>query len=114
MIIQKNEKIHVVYRALYEGSTRRHVIGEVTEAEGSVCRIYGYVFIYDTNATEFVRKQNKRTTVIDLAESGYIVNIVPNDVDLDGVIYRYLGGEGAVLTDGKNFQLNINEFTSRS
>ena len=113
MVIEKNEKVHVIYRALYENSTRRHVIGEVVAVEGSICRIKGYVYIYNEKGTEFVRKDDKRITIIDLAESGYIVNVIDSGVDLDAVTYSYVSGVGTIVTDGKNFRLSVNEFTSR-
>ena len=114
MIIEEHEKVHIIYRALYDQSIRRHIVGEVEGVEGSICRIHGYIFIYDSKATKFVRKNRKRTTIVDVAESGYIVNVINPDVDLDSVEYRYISGEGDVVTDGKGFQMNINEFGSRS
>ena len=114
MIIQENEKVHVIYRAIFDQSIRRHFVGQIEAVEGSICRINGYVFIYDTKATKFVRKNRKRITIINTAESGYIVNVIKPEVDLELVEYRYITGEGDVVTDGKGFQMNINEFGSRS
>ena len=76
MIIEQGNKVHVIYRALFENSSRRHFLGEVQEAEGSVCRLEGFVFIYDQKSTMFLRREEKRITIIDLAESGYVVNII--------------------------------------
>lgn len=114
MVVEIGEKIHVVYRSLYENSTRRHFIGEVKAAEGALCRVEGYAFIYDSRRTEFVKKSGLRTTIIDLAESGYVANIIDKSVNLDEVHYRYMSGEGLAATDGKNFVLNINEFSAKS
>lgn len=114
MIIEIGDKIHVMYRALYENSTRRHFLGEVISSESSVCRLEGYVFVYDQKMTTFVRKPEKRTTIIDLAESGYVVNIINSDVVLDDVAYKYAQGVGLIATDEKDFALNINEFGSKS
>lgn len=114
MIIEPGEKVHVVYRALYESSNRRHFLGEVKIANGTVCRIVGYAFVYDPKSTLFVKKENKRTTIIDLAESGYIVNMIDRNVDLDKMFYKYGTGAGLNVTDGKGYALNINEFGARS
>jgi hypothetical protein len=83
-------------------------------AEGSVCRLQGYVFIYDQKSTMYVKKPEKRITIIDLAESGYVVNVIDNNVVLADVNYRYTQGVGLVATDEKDFALNINEFGSKS
>jgi len=114
MVIEKGEYVHVIYRALYEHSGRRHFLGEVRVAEGTVCRIEGYVFVYDEKSSVFNRKPEKRITVIDLSESGYIVNVIDKKVALDNIVYKYEQGVGLVATDGKGFSLNINEFGAKS
>lgn len=114
MLIEIGEKVHIMYRALYENSTRRHFLGEVLAAEGSVCRLQGFVFVYDTKSTEFIRKSEKRITIVDLSESGYIANIIDREVTLDDVIYKYSPGVGLIATDNKSFSLNINEFGAKS
>lgn len=114
MIIEVGEKIHVVYRSLYENSTRRHFVGSIVASNGALCRVEGYAFIYDGKKTEFVKKQGLRTTIIDLAESGYVVNVIDASVNLEDVQYRYISGEGLMATDGKEFLLNINEFGAKS
>ena len=114
MIIRKGEKIHIMYRALFENSIRRHFLGEVLAAEGPVCRVEGFVFVYDQKTTQFVRKPEKRVTIIDATQSGYIVNIIDREVNLDNVIYKYAQGVGLIATDNKSFSLNINEFGAKS
>lgn len=114
MIVGIGEKLHIVYRSYYEQSTRRHFIGEVLAAEGSVCRIQGFVFIYDERTSEFVRRQNKRTTIIDVAESGFIANIISSNINLEEVRYQYARDIGLIATDGKEFSLTINEFSAKS
>lgn len=114
MIIEIGEKLHIMYRTLYENSTRRHFLGEVQAAEGTACRLEGFVFIYDKKSTDFIRKPEKRVTIIDLSESGYVVNIIDKEVNLDDVSYKYARGDGLVATDNKSFSLSINEFGSSS
>lgn len=114
MIIEKGEKIHVMYRALYENSTRRHFLGEVKMAEGPACRLEGFVFVYDKKTTEFIRKPEKRITIIDLSESGYITNIIDKEVNLENVNYKYTQGIGLIATDNNGFSLNINEFGAKN
>ncbi len=114
MVIDVDEKLHIMYRSLYEKSTRRHFLGKVTAAKDSLCRIEGYVFIYDDKKTEFMKKPELRTTVIDLAESGYVVNIIDPNVVLEDVRYSYAPGVGLIATDDKGFTLDINEFGSKS
>lgn len=114
MIIEQGNKVHVIYRALFESSTRRHFLGEVVVAEDSLCRLEGYVFVLDPESDLYKKKPEKRITIIDLAESGYIVNVIDDDVVLADVTYRYLEDIGRVATDGKGFTLDINEFGPKS
>ncbi len=114
MIIEKGNKVHLTYRALYEGSNRRHFLGEVMAVEGAVCRLDGYAFVYNPKTTMFEKKPDKRTTIVDLAESGYIVNILDASLSVDKVVYEYKRDVGLIATDNEKFILNINEFGARS
>ena len=114
MILSVGEKLHVVYRAMFEQSTRRHFIGEVTAVDGAMCRLEGYAYVYDTKSTMFVRKPEKRITIIDASESGYIINVINADVVLNDVVYRYIQNVGLIATDNKAFSLDINEFSAKS
>jgi hypothetical protein len=51
---------------------------------------------------------------MDLAGSGYIVNVISSNVELESVRYKYVQEIGLIATDGKQFSLNINEFGSKS
>jgi hypothetical protein len=114
MLIDIGEKIHIAYRMLHEKAIRRHFIGEVIASEGAICRMQGYVFVYDSSNNMFSRKAELRTTIIDLAESGYFVNIIQQNVDIDQIFYKYEKGSGVMATDGKGFELNVHEFGSKA
>jgi hypothetical protein len=114
MIIEQGDKVHIIYRALYGNSTRRHFLGEVLAADGALCRVEGYVFVHDPKSTMYTKRPEKRTTIVDLGESGYIVNIVDREVILENVTYKYVRDLGLIATDNANFVLNINEFGARS
>ena len=114
MIIASGDKVHVIYRALFESSTRRHFIGEVIVVIGTLCRLEGYVFVLDEESGLYKKKPEKRSTIMDLAESGYIVNVIESNINLADVTYRYLQNIGMVATDDKDFTLDINEFGPKS
>jgi hypothetical protein len=114
MLIEEGTKLHVIYRALYEKSTRRHFLGEIIKCDGVVCLLQGYEFVYDPKLETYQRKPERRRTIIDLAESGYVVNIIDPNVKLDDVSYKYSRETGMVATDGKSFSLGINEFGLRN
>ena len=90
-----------------------HDLGNNIATEIVIVVRLGFAFVHDPRTEAYKRKTEKRTTVIDLAESGYIVNIIDSDVKLDEVIYRYDENAGMIATDDKEFSLDINEFGLR-
>lgn len=113
MIISQGEKFHVVMRRSYEGQVRRHFLGTADAVMGAIVRTTGYVFIYDDMKAQYIKKQSKRTTIMNLAESSYIVNFIPQSVSIDDLRYETIDRTFLALTDGKGFQLDINEFSTK-
>jgi hypothetical protein len=114
MIIAIGEKLHLTYRALFENSSRRHFLGEVMAVNGAICRLKGYAFVLDPKIGSYTKRPEKRITIVDLSESGYIVNVIDSAIDLSAVNYKYIRDIGLVVTDGKDFEMNINEFGTKS
>ncbi|TVO66873.1 hypothetical protein [Denitromonas ohlonensis] len=100
-------------RALYEGAIRRHFLGEIMAVDRGLCRLEGFAFVYDAKLTVFLKRPERRFTIVDLGDSGYVVNVIDSCVDIDAVTYQYLSNIGLVATDGKSFVLNINEFAAK-
>lgn len=113
MIINANEKFHVVMRRHYEDQVQRHFIGKVDTVVGAIVRATGYAFIYDETKAQYVKKDAPRTTIMNLGESGYIVNIIPESVNIDDLRYETIDRKFLALTDGKDYRLDINEFSTR-
>jgi hypothetical protein len=110
MLVSQGEKFHVVMRRAYEGQVRRHFIGQADAVTDAVVRATGYVFIYEDIDAQYIKKETPRTTILDLAESGYIVNFIPQSVNIDDLRYEIVDQKFLVVTDGKGFILDINEF----
>jgi hypothetical protein len=109
MVVDPGEKIHVIERRRFESDPRRHFFGVVDRSDGAVVRVTGYIFVYDSGSSTYVRSDKPRTRLISLTSSGLIINVVPGDVEVDAV--RYSDDEGRLeLTDGAGFSLDINEF----
>jgi len=110
MLIEINEKVHVVVRRTFETDLRRHFIGEIKVVNDSIARIEGYFMIFDKSKNTFIKKPTMRVTIMDLSSSGYWVNILPKDVKLADLKYVYDSNTKLILTDGKSFEMDINEF----
>jgi hypothetical protein len=113
MVIEKGEKVHIITRRLFEGDIRRHFVGEVLDSEGSVARVEGYAFVYDSVKNDFVRKPGKRVRIFDLAQTGYIVCVLPDQAILQDLHYKLTDHKNMICTDGKSFQLDISEFGAK-
>ena len=110
MLIEISEKVHVVVRRTFETDLRRHFIGEIKMANDSIARIEGYFMLFDKSKNTFIKNPNIRVTIMDLSSSGYWVNIIPKDVSLADLRYNYDSNNKLKLTDGKSFEIDINEF----
>ncbi|MBU2549116.1 MAG: hypothetical protein KKB20_11920 [Proteobacteria bacterium] len=47
MLLQPNEKIHVIFRRLFSEDVRRHFAGQVIFVTDQAARVQGFVFIFD-------------------------------------------------------------------
>jgi len=55
---------------------------------------FGYLFVYNAVAGEFVRRRHQRVYIIPIGDSGTIVNVLPDDVDLENGYLRVMGKGG--------------------
>ncbi len=107
MILKPGEKIHVIHRRFYEDDTRRQFVGTVEIMDGNLARVSGYLFTIDSNLNQFVRGDAIRTRIIPLSSGSVIVNVIPDDVDIENVRYEYRNRGNTVVTDGSEWALEI-------
>jgi hypothetical protein len=113
MLVEAGEKLHIIERRYFETDLRRHFVGEVISSMDTMIRIVGYVWIYNPSKGEFVRKPEKRERIFNLTgDNRLTINIIPKNVDIDQVTYKNIPERGLVVTDGKDFELDVSEFTA--
>lgn len=110
MILDVGEKVHIIERRYFADDLRRHLVGEIVQSSDNAIRVKGYVWIFDV-MKGFVRKPEIRERVLYPTDRSTI-NIIPKEVNLSELKYVISPGEGLIVTDGKKFSLNINEFGS--
>ncbi|MDH3455042.1 MAG: hypothetical protein OEL80_07815 [Desulfuromonadales bacterium] len=110
MILERGEKIHVILRRNFEGDMRRHFIGEIIAVDNTLARVAGYAFVLDSTTGKYIRRPEKRIRIIGLADSGLVINVLPANADIDHALYTLSPESKLVVSDGKNFTLDINEF----
>ena len=111
MIPSVGEKVLIIDRKLFAEDIQRHYVGEITKTSDNALKVKGHVWIRD-QIKGFVRKTGKRERVVYPSDRT-IINIIPQDVNLEEIKYVHTGGT-AVVTDGKNFTLDITEFARQS
>lgn len=111
-ILRPGEKIHVIHRRHSEHEPHRHFAGVVEAYEQGVARITGHVFTVDTLTFQFFRRPEPRTRIVSIASGEVLVNVLPQEVDLDKIVYK-IEAKALRVTDGSDWHLDISEVTWR-
>jgi hypothetical protein len=106
MILNTGEYIHIIHRQLFPGDARRHFVGTVEGHEGPLVRVEGYLFAMDSTQSQFVRREELRTRIVSLNDTG-TVNILPAHVQIDEITYTHRPNGDILVTDGTDWRLNI-------
>ena len=112
MLLEPGDKVHVITRRLFEADLRRHFVGEVQAVTESTVSLSGYVFVFDTGSNQFLRRPSRRVRIVGLADSGQILNMIPQAVKIEELSYEMSAENRLVITDGHSFSLDINEFSA--
>jgi len=110
MILENGEKVHIIERRYFEKDLRRHFVGEIIKCTDTAIRLKGYVWVYEINKGTFIKKPEKKERVIYLGER-LTINVLPQEVNIDEIKYEETPEGNLIVTDGKKFSLDINEFS---
>ena len=111
VVLKNGQKVHVITRRLFEGDLRRHFIGEVKEVDGHLVLLEGYPIVFLSMYNQFIKKSHKNLRIFSLANTGLIINVLPDHVNLEELVYTNADRKLS-LTDNKSFTLDIQEFTA--
>jgi hypothetical protein len=109
-LLSPGDKIHVMHRRRFEKDVRRHFVGKVEAYEQGIARASGYVFVIDDlNKHLFVKRPDRRTKLVPVASGDVIVNVIPEEVDLERVAYE-IKDRTLWVTDGSSWSMDLKEF----
>jgi hypothetical protein len=112
-VVEIGDKLHIITRRKFESEVRRHFVGEITGISGDLCRLDGFTFVFNPGVNVYKKMKDLRTRIFSIGQDGFIVNKLPTEVNIHDVEYRTME-KNLVVTDGKLFNIEINEFgTSR-
>ena len=109
-MLSKGEKVFVVTRRLFDKDLRRHFVGEIQDVSGAAMRVQGYAFIFDETMNDFIRREDLRTRIFSIIDAGILIAVIPADVSIEEIRYRVDEKNRRILTDGKNYKMNVSEF----
>ena len=107
MILKTGEKILIIHRQLFDGDARRHFVGTVEMCDGTLARVNGYLFALETKLNQFVKRDTLRTRIIPLDCGSVIVNVLPEQVQIEKVTYKHRTGGDILVSDGGDWHLDI-------
>jgi len=112
-MLKPGDKVHVIFRRLFDGDLRRHFAGEVEECSDVLARVRGHAYIFDLADNSFVRRPEIRTRILSLTDAHQIINILPVQTSLEDLVYRINQEGHLVVTDRAALSLDVNEFGTR-
>ena len=110
-LIGTGEKVYVITRRTFEGNLRRQFVGVVQAVTDFAMRVQGYAFVFDDVTKQFVRREDLRTRIFSLLDAGLVIHILPEETRLDDVQFIWDENNRRMITDRKNFSMNVSEFS---
>ena len=108
-VLAVGDKLHIMTRRLFADDAHPHFIGEISAVAGPLFKARGYSFVFDSGTNSYVKHSEARTRLFSLSDAGHVINVIPQEVDLDSLQYHIVSGRLAI-TDSQGFSLEINEF----
>ena len=108
-VLAVGDKVHIMTRRLFADDVHPHFVGEISAVSGPLFKAQGYVFVFDSATNSYLKHPAVRTRLFSLSDAGHIINVIPQEVDLDSLKYRVVS-KRLEVTDGVGFSLEINEF----
>lgn len=114
-VIESGDKLHIITRSNFKEDLRRHFAGTVLAASESQVRVQGYAFVFKRSSSMYRRRPELRTRIFGISDPQLIVFVLPPEVSIERLNYTVDSYNGRLtLTDGLNFQLDMNEFGDES
>jgi hypothetical protein len=111
MILKPGENIHVIMRRNFSTDLRRHFFGEVVAATECVVAVKGHAVVYNSGKNHYEVKPEIQVRIISLTDAQNIINIISRNAKIENIKYVLSADKKRlIVTDGKNFILDINEF----
>lgn len=111
-LARPGELVHLIERRLFSGDVRRHFVGEIEACTDRAIRVKGYLFVYDSGSSTFLKKPELRTRIVTI-DNRVIINVLPGGTSLEDLRYAHDSEGNLSITNGAEFDLDISEFSAK-
>jgi hypothetical protein len=110
MILKEGDKVLVAHRRLYPTDASRFFVGQVDAYDSGLMRVTGHSYVRNVTTGRLIEKSQARTKVLSLSSGTLIVYLLPNDTAFESMRFDWTDS-GLTVTDGKQFSMNLGEYT---
>lgn len=110
MLLNEGDRILVSHRRLFEKDEVRFFIGRVDAYDDGTVKATGHSYIRDALSGNIIEKADERIKIISITSGTLLVYQIPNSADFGALKFVVADGR-LILTDDKNFMMNLAEHT---
>lgn len=82
MILNKEDRLLIVHRRIFENDKSRYFIGTVEAYEVGIAKIRGHTFVRNPHTTVFIKKPDERVKVISLSSGTIFAYLLKPGINL--------------------------------
>lgn len=109
MIFEKEGKVLLVHRRLFNGDQPRIFIGVIQDAEQGLIKVRGHSWLQDHRTGAVFRKEDERTKIFAVISGALMIYELPHEVDLPALKFINTEDGRSWLTDEKHFRMDLSE-----
>ena len=111
-ILDKGDKVLVVYRRMYASDMPHYFVGTVEDFAEGLAAVSGYSWEKEQFAGQMNMIEGIRTKIVPIASGTVLAYLLPREVEIERLVFETLGRDKLWLTDRARFRMNIAERTS--
>lgn len=109
MILEKNSKVLVVHRRLFESDEPRMLVGVVDEFDGTLARITGHTWFRSPLDDVPIQKEGIRTKIVAIPSGTLLVYALPDELDLNSARFEPTQDGRLLFRADPGFELDVSE-----
>ena len=108
-MLNKGDKVLVMYRRLYKKDLSRFFVGTVLEYDLGLAKVEGYTHAEVTELGKFIKKGDSRIKILPLVAGTIIVYELPATVKVENIEFVFSASGALVAVDKANWSMDLSE-----